>query len=288
MKKHLIIDGNNLVHRAYWISNNREAANHIFIVLRSLKSYVEQFKPDKIWCAWDMRLSSEPTLRKQIDTEYKQTRDVDYNKQVHEQTDLIAEFFKILGVCNIYPTRGEADDIIFWLTSELDGKKTVISADTDFFQLIKEDVDVYSPIKKVIYNREAFKENFGFMPENYPLYKSITGDKADNILGLDKFGPKKALQIIEKSIKLSEEQQAIINSNLQLINLDNRGDSRWDEEYKTYAGQIEARSEADFQTFLEMCEQQRFISIINQQTLWHKAFFIKNVMNSLIAELFSK
>lgn len=287
MKKHLIIDGNNLVHRAYWISNNNDAADHVFITLRALKSYVEQFKPDEIWCAWDMRLSKEPALRKKLDESYKQTRDTEYNQQVHTETDLIVECFGKLGVKNIFPTKGEADDIIFWLTKEKEGKKTIVSADTDFYQLISDDTSVYSPTKKILYDRQAFSEAFGFAPENYPLYKSITGDKADNIIGLDKMGPKRALQVIKGETLLTEDQNKQVSENMKLIDLNNVGSSEWDSEYDTYKRQSFNTLPIEFDGFLKICEERGFRTIINQQTIWHKAFCIKSVMANIISELFS-
>lgn len=287
MKKHLIIDGNNLVHRAFWISNNNDSADHVFITLRSLKSYVEQFKPDKIWCAWDMRLSREPALRKKLDENYKQTRDTEYNQQVHNETDLIVEFFSKLGVKNIFPTRGEADDIIFWLTQQLEGKKIIISADTDFFQLIDEKTVVYSPVKKILYDVQAFFNKFEFYPKDYAYYKSITGDKADNIIGLEKIGPKRALQILNKETALSADQRMHIENNMKLISLDNTGDEEWEAEYSLYSEQLESDSSTDFAGFLEMCENRNFNSIIKQQSLWHNSFCIKSVMNNIISELFS-
>lgn len=286
MKKHLIIDGNNLVHRAYWISNNNNA-NHIFITLRSVKSYVEQFKPDKIWCAWDMRKSSELAMRKSIDTEYKQTRDSDYNKQVHDQTDTIITFFEKLGITNIYPSRGEADDIIFWLTKHLEGEKVVISADTDLLQLISDETVIYSPVKKILFDKQKFKEDFGFTPDKYAFYKSIVGDKADNITGLDRVGPKTAIKILSEEISLTEDQKSKISDNMKLILLDNTSNDCWEEEYKFYNEQITKDQKCDFTSFMEMCESFNFKTIINQQTIWHKAFCIKSVMNNIITELFS-
>ncbi|MGA1049328.1 MAG: hypothetical protein ACO3UU_15085, partial [Minisyncoccia bacterium] len=100
-----------------------------------------------------------------------------------------------------------------------------VSADTDFYQLISEDTSVFSPTKKILYNTEVFLETFGFVPEKYPLYKSITGDKADNIVGLNKIGPKRALQIIKGDTMLNEEQEVRVLENMRLIDLDYTGQS---------------------------------------------------------------
>jgi 5'-3' exonuclease len=51
-------------------------------------------------------------------------------------------------------------------------------------------VRVWSPIKKVMYDRERFISEYGVLPENFRLVKSLTGDSSDNIEGIKGFGPK--------------------------------------------------------------------------------------------------
>ena len=45
--KILTIDGNNLVHRVYWVANNMASKSenmHVYMFLNSVKSYVEMYK----------------------------------------------------------------------------------------------------------------------------------------------------------------------------------------------------------------------------------------------------
>ncbi len=54
--KILTIDGNNLVHRVYWVANNIKNVSenyHVYMFLNSVKSYVEMYQPDKVLCVWD-------------------------------------------------------------------------------------------------------------------------------------------------------------------------------------------------------------------------------------------
>jgi 5'-3' exonuclease len=115
----------------------------------------------------------------------------------------------------------------------------------------------------------------------------MTGDKADNIIGLNKIGPKRALQIIRGETLLTEEQDRQVSENMKLIDLNNVGSSEWDEEYVTYERQSLNAAPIDFDGFLKICEERRFKTIINQQTIWHKAFCIKSVMANIMSELFS-
>jgi 5'-3' exonuclease len=47
-----------------------------------------------------------------------------------------------------------------------------------------------------MYNEEALLEEFGVHPNNYVVYRTFTGDKSDNIPGVDGFGPKTILKAL--------------------------------------------------------------------------------------------
>lgn len=286
--KNLLIDGNNLVHRAYWIANSRGGVSHLSIVLTAVKSYVEQFSPGKIYCAWDMRKSDEKAFRKQESGEYKQTRDDDYNAQVHELTDVIEKMFSYLGIINVYPGQGEADDIIFWLSKYIDGENVIISADTDLLQLIDDKTVVFSPVKKVLYDSNTFFEKYQIYPEQYCLYKCITGDKSDNIIGIDGFGNKRSLAVVRGDVTLTAEQREIVYNNMKLINLDNTGIKNWDEEYQFYQKQLDDYEDsADFDKFKNICEKFNLNNILKQESKWHDAFFMKSAVSNIIEQLFA-
>ena len=60
--KYLLIDGNNLLHRTYWIAkyNEKEGSNlYIELFLRSIKTYTEMYHPDYIICTWDKKMHLE-------------------------------------------------------------------------------------------------------------------------------------------------------------------------------------------------------------------------------------
>jgi DNA polymerase-1 len=52
------------------------------------------------------------------------------------------------------------------------------------------EVKVWSPIKKVLYDRERFISEYSVIPENFRLVKALTGDASDNIEGIKGFGAK--------------------------------------------------------------------------------------------------
>lgn len=55
---------------------------------------------------------------------------------------------------------------------------------------VSSEVKVWSPIKKVLYDRQRFISDYGVLPENFRLVKALTGDSSDNIDGVKGFGTK--------------------------------------------------------------------------------------------------
>src|ERR1017187_7991128 len=82
----------------------------------------------------------------------------------------------------------EADDTIAYLARVIQdkgGKVIIFSSDRDFYQLVSDTCWVYSPTKKKMYTPEALLEEFHIHPNNFLLYRTIEGDKSDNISGVN-------------------------------------------------------------------------------------------------------
>ena len=101
----------------------------------------------------------------------------------------------------------EADDTIAYIAQmyeSISKKVTIVSTDRDFYQLISPVLQVWSPIKKKMYDTETLIEEFGVHPNNYVVYRTFTGDNSDNIPGVDGFGPKTILKTFPE---LAEERE---------------------------------------------------------------------------------
>jgi len=101
----------------------------------------------------------------------------------------------------------EADDAIAYIAQmyeDICKKITIVSTDRDFYQLVDDRIQVWSPIKKKMYDVAAVHEEFGVHPNNMVIYRSFTGDASDNIPGVNGIGPKTILKLIPELAQPAE------------------------------------------------------------------------------------
>jgi DNA polymerase-1 len=305
----LLIDGNNTLHRTYWIANNTgrtlinskgENTGNAFTFAKTIKSYVDQFNANKVYIAWDKKLLSEVSFRSTLtEGSYKGTRDQDRNKAVYESADAIVSMVDSLGVKNIFPGKLEADDVISWLSKTITGKKIIISVDKDFIQLVAKDISYYNPIKKLLVDELNFKETYNVDPKEYLYFKAILGDVSDNIPGIEGFGKVKGLKLAiaynqyvktgtcnEKDLQVIKENEHIINNNLKLMDL-SYGLEQFKEETELYSSQLVELNKkgTDFKKFKEICTDMEFNSILDKMGDWQTTFN-KDLSNNILAGYF--
>ena len=147
----LIIDGSSLMHRTHWVSKSQplitqdgKNVGDVFIFLRTLKSYINQYSPNKVYCCWDKKIEypSVNFREKLSESVYKGQRDKSLSDEVYANSDIVLDMVSSLGIKNMYPRTLEADDVIAWLTHRLKGENIVMSADQDMLQLVSENTIV--------------------------------------------------------------------------------------------------------------------------------------------------
>ena len=141
-----------------------------------------------------------PNARTNLLPGYKANRP-DYS-QVDEADNpysQLADVYAALSFMNIKYTEVqelESDDIIAGYAYAYGEQMSVVIAsfDSDFFQLINENIKVlrYRGKNTVVCDPDYIKEKLGIAPFLYADFKSLTGDSSDNIKGADKIGPKTA------------------------------------------------------------------------------------------------
>jgi len=188
--------------------------------LYSVGKVVRDFRPSRCVIVFDGRGGS--ARRKKIYKNYKANRvnktklrrfDHHDSSIETEQESMRHQFSRLVSYLDNLPVTFlaldgiEADDTIAYITQmyeETADKITVVSTDRDFYQLVGDKIQVWSPIKKKIYDTKAIIDEFGIHPNNMVLYRSFTGDKSDNIPGVNGIGPKTILKLIPE---LSQPQE---------------------------------------------------------------------------------
>jgi DNA polymerase-1 len=122
----------------------------------------------------------------------------------------------------------EADDLVASIATrhiaDSANKVLIASNDSDFFQLICDQINIVRLKNKMDYdivNAAWLVEQFGVSPQDYVELKSWVGDKADNIEGIAGVGWKRGLEILSGTRKreLSPEEEEKLALNRKLIKL---------------------------------------------------------------------
>lgn len=297
MKKTLILDSNNLLYRIFFMNRARGTdVNTLLVFLRCVRSYVEMLDGvDQLIAVWDSRLQrGQPNFRRLAqDTEYKGTRDHEGLADAHVYDEQIQESIKACGGINMFPNRMEADDVIAWLAHNIqDHHITIVTVDQDMYQLVNENISIYSPIKKITVNDRNFTEVTGVSKENFLSFKALIGDKSDNIPGIPRVGKKTAIKLLNEGVPdcLTHENRAIYDRNIELMDL-SYGYTVHEHETDKYIEQFDSINQAshDKQKLRQICIHNAVYAITKDMDNWFKPFEpvkdnVPNVVN-LISSL---
>jgi len=291
----LTIDGNNLVHRVYWVAQNMKNKSdnmHVYMFLNSVRSYVDMFKPDKVFCAWDEKPDGLTNKRKELLEEYKGNRDQVRNHEVHSKNEIIKKLLNTMGIPSIFPQRYEADDVIKIIDEHMDREaratfyKTkrhyshvIVTVDKDLCQLISNKVSVYDPIKKVEITPDNFEEILKYPISSFVKVKALTGDKSDNIPGIKGMGKVKVGNFLAGRYKLTDKEKELYEKNLVLVTLT----SDKDEVSYVRSQLLRQKYNTDWEAFLSTCKELKFEQITKTEAKWYSTFFQKNRLEEILS-----
>jgi 5'-3' exonuclease len=207
MRKFLILDGNNacwrLMKRLPVLTADNKPIQVVYGMLRLLKGSIEQFEPNVALVCWD---SGHSEYRKNIFPGYKAHRTHDADPQSERefmsflaQIDAIKKLLRHLNIAQLEFKETEADDLIAIACAKLEGRKIIVSSDNDMLQLVNENIQVWSPIRKQFFHHKNFKRLTGLSQEQYLQMKALIGDSSDGIPGVARgFGQKTATSLLAK------------------------------------------------------------------------------------------
>jgi DNA polymerase-1 len=202
--KTLLVDGDNLFkigfHGVKEMYDNGDHLGGLYHFINILRRFLEEHNLDKVVVFWDG--DSNSSIRKSIYPRYKANRRQDMNEYKYEsylqQKSRVKQYLEEIFVRQVEMINNEADDLIaHYCKVATDEDVIIFSADKDLTQLISERVTIYSPITKQYFkNGDMITINKVEIPHyNVLITKVFTGDKSDNIDGIEGLGEKTLLKL---------------------------------------------------------------------------------------------
>lgn len=196
------IDFNNMVFGSYYSeklinskSINVNAIKGFFFKLKMLKDLLE---PDYIIFAND--LSRDRTFRRKIYKPYKAQRKM-IDDDISTQFKYTSQIASLIGYPFLNNELYEADDILGMVSKyAVDNNMDMIisSSDKDLYQLINENVYIFSHRNKELIDETIFQEKYKLTPSQWIELKMLQGDRSDNIPGIDGIGEVTALKLLQQ------------------------------------------------------------------------------------------
>ena len=244
----LVIDGNNLLFQMFYglpapvYSKSGKSIHATIGFVSFVLKQVRLLGAEGVCVVFDSDTSAE---RHEILPVYKANRP-DWNEKEESEIPFseeenIVKCLRYLGIEPVYSVGMEADDVIATVAKRYSSERDVIisSFDSDFFQLIDDHVSVlrYRGKASVLWDKAYFREKYGFSPEHYALWKSVVGDKSDNIPGVPGIGEKRGSVLMreyagtgalkgecltERLRKNLSDNMETVERNLKLIRLSER------------------------------------------------------------------
>ena len=189
----LVVDSMNTFIRSFSTINTLNPAGHhiggLVGYLRSLGYAIKTFRPTRVILVFDGLGST--NNKKNLYPEYKANRstsritnwDIFENKDEEGeamvgQMSRLIQYLQQLPVTLISIDKIEADDSIGLIAKHFEAdplckEVTIMSADKDFYQLVSEKVQIYSPTKRKTYKVKDIIEEFDVHPNNFLPYKVL-------------------------------------------------------------------------------------------------------------------
>ena len=232
MKKAVLLDVSAIMYRAYFANINFRTKNEptgaVYGFINTLLSIINEFKPDYMAAAFDVKRSS--LKRTEIYSDYKSNR----QSAPEDLITQIPRIEEVLDAFNInrYKIDGyEADDVLGSLAKKIakqDIEVIIVTGDKDLSQLVEKNITVALLGKGtegekfgILKTSDDVIKYLGVVPEKIPDLFGLIGDKSDGIPGVTKIGEKKALAIFSQYDSLEKIYDNIDN----LKNIDGIGPS---------------------------------------------------------------
>jgi len=192
----ILVDGSSYLFRAFFAlpssltSPDGMQTNAIHGVLNMLDSLRKTYEPDHMVVVFDAKGK---TFRNDMYPEYKGTRPP-MPDELRDQIDPLYKIVEAQGYPMIIMPGVEADDVIGTMSKGFDGDVIISTGDKDMAQLVDDQISLINTMSNTFHDRQGVIDKYGVPPERIRDYLALMGDKADNIPGVPKVGPKTAVK----------------------------------------------------------------------------------------------
>jgi DNA polymerase I len=204
-----LLDGHALAYRTYFAltrgstggftTRNGEPTAGVFGFTSVLLRILEQEHPDYLAVAFD----TGKTFRDEIFPEYKGTREK-MPEDLRSQIERIRQIVDAFNIPRLELEGFEADDVLGSVAKQVAASGIgvkIITGDRDLLQLVSDRIWVSLPGKSLgdskDYRAPDVLEYLGVRPDQVVDYKALTGDKSDNIPGVQGVGDKTAVTLLQ-------------------------------------------------------------------------------------------
>lgn len=218
--------------------------------------------------------SSRTTFRNQIYQDYKSNR-AETPPDLIPQFSIIKHACDALNISKIEQPGFEADDIIATYTKFLSNfgyNIKILSSDKDLMQLINDKVCLFDCMKSKTIKASDVISKFGISPEKMIDFQSLTGDRSDNIPGIEGIGPKTAAKLLNQfdtAENMYNHIDKIQNKKLQKKLIQQK------DKFELSKKLVTLRTDADINQNISELQAKQY----NKSTL--RDFFIRNELWSL-------
>ena len=198
----ILIDGSSYVYRAYHAlppltTSTGQPTGAVRGVTTMVMRILEDHPNSPIGMIFDAKGD---TFRHEMYEEYKANRPP-MPDDLRPQIQPIYDIVEALGIKIFVVDKVEADDVIGTLAKQAEEKgiSTVISTgDKDLAQLVTKNIKLVNTMTNEVLDQKGVEKKFGVTPEQIIDYLALVGDTSDNIPGVNKVGPKTAVNWLGK------------------------------------------------------------------------------------------
>ncbi len=198
----ILVDGSSYIYRAYHAlpplsTSTGQPTGAVRGVTTMVMRILEDHPDSPVGMIFDAKGS---TFRHDMYNQYKANRPP-MPDDLRPQIQPIYDICEALGLKIFVVDNVEADDVIGTLATqaEAQGIKTVVSTgDKDLAQLVTKNIRLVNTMSNEVLDEAGVMKKFGVKPNQIIDYLALVGDTSDNIPGVQKVGPKTAVNWLTK------------------------------------------------------------------------------------------